>query len=706
MKWRVPLFTAVLLFAAAAFAQTDNTIYVRNFAGATVGAKVSAAQVTCGPNTMVPCILVIDPSLAAWATGTMPTLCSHCYLWDFRSGPPSGGVSKILAGMNVGVSPSAGTGVVTINSTGGGGSSQATVNPVAMLVFGDSNTAYSSGTTCTFQGSSTCWPNRIAGILGITPTSSPTSTFANYAVSGDQTCDATAHLFNDYAPSLAAQQPYVARAIGTNDTNVKGAGAYEATFDTCDQAFLSYVTVPSNTKVAASTGTTTGTCASDTTYAGITGEECTASASTLTLSITTTGGPLYIWPRYIDSDAGTWTYAIDGGTAVSVSTALTTAIGTQNGLTTAPGLIRVTGLSSASHTVVFSQTHSGTMAIIGIGTTSTATSPTRPYVFDSNIIDQLNGNDQSAVNAYNTDRAANQALLVGDGLNVFPANANQSVAATTSAGDMANTLHMNAAGGGEFAQAMLAAGKIQPGVPLVNSGWPSSVSSMDQNFSSIPTGTVPASGYFGPGFNVYSNPVGAPGHAFGEALDNSNAAATMGYFQPSGYGGWEWCIYPVGTPLATHSQCTYTYVLPPPTAMNSPIHAAQGSVTNMDGNIYATASVPGSNAFVPGFNFFGSSGHSAGTALSNNGLGYTLDSYEPSNFYGWRNCVYTVGTPLASPTSETCPFVVDQSGDVTAASYIGPSTAPSGSCSTNGRWVFSQDGHATVCLAGTWTVKI
>ena len=32
--------------------------------------------------------------------------------------------------------------------------------------------------------------------------------------------------------------------------------------------------------------------------------------------------------------------------------------------------------------------------------------------------------------------------------------------------------------------------------------------------------------------------------------------------------------------------------------------------------------------------------------------------------------------------------------------------APSGSCGANGAWAFSQDGHATVCLSGTWTSKI
>ena len=49
---------------------------------------------------------------------------------------------------------------------------------------------------------------------------------------------------------------------------------------------------------------------------------------------------------------------------------------------------------------------------------------------------------------------------------------------------------------------------------------------------------------------------------------------------------------------------------------------------------------------------------------------------------------------------------VNFAGPVTAPEYIGPATAPTGSCSTNGAWVFSQDGHATFCAAGTWVTKI
>lgn len=45
-------------------------------------------------------------------------------------------------------------------------------------------------------------------------------------------------------------------------------------------------------------------------------------------------------------------------------------------------------------------------------------------------------------------------------------------------------------------------------------------------------------------------------------------------------------------------------------------------------------------------------------------------------------------------------------GGLSAGSYKGPATAPTGSCPANGVWVFSQDGHATFCASGTWVTKI
>ncbi|HEV2577929.1 MAG TPA: hypothetical protein VGU25_12035 [Acidobacteriaceae bacterium] len=55
-----------------------------------------------------------------------------------------------------------------------------------------------------------------------------------------------------------------------------------------------------------------------------------------------------------------------------------------------------------------------------------------------------------------------------------------------------------------------------------------------------------------------------------------------------------------------------------------------------------------------------------------------------------------------APSTEAANFT----GPVTAPQYLGPATAPTGSCTTRGAWVFSQDGHATFCSAGTWVTKI
>jgi hypothetical protein len=71
--------------------ERTNTQYAREFDGATVSAKVTAAQGACNPNAAIPCYIVIDADLAATTTGTMPAKCAQCYWLDYRTGGPSGG---------------------------------------------------------------------------------------------------------------------------------------------------------------------------------------------------------------------------------------------------------------------------------------------------------------------------------------------------------------------------------------------------------------------------------------------------------------------------------------------------------------------------------------------------------------------------------------------------------------------------------------
>jgi len=95
---------------------------------------------------------------------------------------------------------------------------------------------------------------------------------------------------------------------------------------------------------------------------------------------------------------------------------------------------------------------------------------------------------------------------------------------------------------------------------------------------------------------------------------------------------------------------------------------------------------------------------SAPMAINNGG---TFGALGPTCGSGISLCVnsastFTVGTDGSIDAATNGAF----SGTLQSGQYIGPATAPSGSCSTSGAWVFSQDGHATFCASGTWVTKI
>lgn len=89
MKRIAVLPVLALAFALAGFAQDiDSTVHVKSFPGSDVGTKVANAALTCPASPLV-CVLVIDPSLAAFANGTIPTLPANAVLRDYRTGIPS-----------------------------------------------------------------------------------------------------------------------------------------------------------------------------------------------------------------------------------------------------------------------------------------------------------------------------------------------------------------------------------------------------------------------------------------------------------------------------------------------------------------------------------------------------------------------------------------------------------------------------------------
>src|ERR1700757_583837 len=81
-KIRKVLLLSLLFFPIPLLAQTDNTVHVKNFPGATVGDMTTAAQAACNPS--LTCIVIFDPSLANLTQGTMPTPCATCVWEDYR----------------------------------------------------------------------------------------------------------------------------------------------------------------------------------------------------------------------------------------------------------------------------------------------------------------------------------------------------------------------------------------------------------------------------------------------------------------------------------------------------------------------------------------------------------------------------------------------------------------------------------------------
>jgi len=81
------LFLLFALLSIAALPAHSQTIRVDQFAGNSVGEKLTFAQnLGCATDTNVTCILVIHPELSVFAQGTLPTPCSRCYWVDYRYG--------------------------------------------------------------------------------------------------------------------------------------------------------------------------------------------------------------------------------------------------------------------------------------------------------------------------------------------------------------------------------------------------------------------------------------------------------------------------------------------------------------------------------------------------------------------------------------------------------------------------------------------
>ena len=256
------------------------------------------------------------------------------------------------------------------------------------------------------------------------------SMVSNHGFGGDMSPDMTAKVFSNENPGNSVA-PFYTAMIGTNDALSKGNGAYEAVYTLTHQAALSWLAISSTYKTFATAySSTTGTWVADNTYQSGIGMQSTTNGSTLVLPITTTGKPIYVWYRVIDGNGGTFVYSLDGAAAISVSCSTSPAMATTNGGTASVGFLRISPVTSGSHSITFSVTSAtntgNVVGIIGIGTPSSVPTYNSPSVFSGGVLKESGTNgveiNATATAAYNTDAQNDANLLANDGLRVYFVN--------------------------------------------------------------------------------------------------------------------------------------------------------------------------------------------------------------------------------------------------------------------------------------------
>ncbi|MGF7180815.1 hypothetical protein [Tunturiibacter psychrotolerans] len=256
-------------------------------------------------------------------------------------------------------------------------------------------------------------------------------TLANNALSANQACDVpTLQIFpNQDSPTLATHPTY-SLLIGTNDVTFKGVGPYEAVFELCHQATISWFALPAESKVLAggTVGvTTTGPGAIDTTNnwnSWTTG----GLGSTVSFAITTSyAGPIYAWPRIDDDNPATYSYSVDGVVVGTGSVQTTPRIATSAAHTTnSLSFLRLPSVRAGKHVVTFTQTSAGAngVSVVGIGTPTGPSANSLPTVLVGTIPFHIqNPTDpcnfpKGTCQVYIEDIEADVNLFSADGLNV------------------------------------------------------------------------------------------------------------------------------------------------------------------------------------------------------------------------------------------------------------------------------------------------
>ncbi len=281
--------------------------------------------------------------------------------------------------------------------------------------FGDSITA----------GANLLWPQRYPDLFAV---ANSFNNYNNYASSGNFACDTltTRILPNQVGPTQDIS-PLYTLMIGTNDVDDLGVPSGENNFITCHRAALAWLGVPREYKVLPGDAGasilfgawTLPPATFDSTYGTLYNSSGSGAAS---FSLTSNGGPLYLWYLMGDHLSGSFTVSLDGlPTGTTYTTRPATIIGSRdNPDQTGFSLIRLP-VAPGPHTLRV-DIASGTVGILGAATPpSPGSASAHPTIFATDIPNQnplLALATPAMIQQYSADAFADDALLQGDGLDI------------------------------------------------------------------------------------------------------------------------------------------------------------------------------------------------------------------------------------------------------------------------------------------------
>jgi hypothetical protein len=229
---------------------------------------------------------------------------------------------------------------------------------------------------------------------------------------------------------------------------------------TCRMGALTWMAVPNAYKVYGQAGTQTGSWSNDSGYGGSYGVVSQTNGSTLALSTTTNGGPIYLWFRMNGSNGGTFTYRLDSGPTTTVATQ------GNNAFTYSPTLssftlggiripVSVAGAHTVNIAVTSSTSSSNTVIIEGIGTPPGVPLPGSSPTVVLGGQAYTSTTYPTAIAAFNTDQMTQANQLAADGLSVVFANVQKYFNFSTDI--LGSTFHYNSTGQGHIAEAFTSA---------------------------------------------------------------------------------------------------------------------------------------------------------------------------------------------------------------------------------------------------------